>query len=62
MGFVDKANQIEWREENSNRDSTWESLVDTLYQMMDAQALGNWLTLEIITTGNELVWLKAKRA
>ena len=23
---------------------------------MDAQALGNWLTLEIITTGNEQVW------
>lgn len=41
MDFVDKANQIELQEENKNRDSTWESLVDTLYQMMDAQALGN---------------------
>lgn len=28
---------------------------------MDAQALGNWLTLEIITTGNEQVWLKKKK-
>lgn len=35
---------------------TWGSLVDRLYQIIEAQALGSWLTLEIITTGKELVW------
>lgn len=35
---------------------TWGSLVDRLYQIIEAHALGSWLTLEIITTGKELVW------
>lgn len=37
---------------------TWGSLVDRLYQIIEAHALGSWLTLEIITTGKELVWWK----
>lgn len=31
-------------------------MVDRLYQIIEAHALGSWLTLEIITTGKELVW------
>lgn len=39
-GFFDnKSNRIKGGE--IGIDSTWESLVDTLYQMTDAQALGN---------------------
>ena len=40
------------------RRPTWGSLVDRLYQIIEAHALGSWLTLEIITTGKELVWWK----
>lgn len=39
---------------------TWGSLVDRLYQIIEAHALGSWLTLEIITTGKELVWWKER--
>lgn len=35
-------------------------MVDRLYQIIEAHALGSWLTLEIITTGKELVWWKER--